>query len=612
MTALGAAQGGYFPTSWGWASLGLLLATGVALAGRARVQLSLPEIAFVAAWCAVSVWIGLSALWSINVPQTVLEVERTLVYVAGCGALVLIGARRHVGNLLGGLLCAISGVSLFSLATRLFPDVVRVADSTATYRLAQPIGYWNGLSIFTVIGVLLAVGFAARGRSIGTRAAAAAVVVPLLVTFYFTFGRTGWLALACGVCAAIVFDRRRLQLLAFGLLLAPIGGGAVWASAQYPALTHQQSSRAAAASAGHALAVWLLVLGLLAAAVAVVFARAEQRLSVPAAARSIFVGVLVTVVVIGGAVAVAQYGGPITLSHKGWHAFKAPPPRPVDLNDRLLSFSGNGRYDLWKVAWRDARAHPWLGSGAGSYERYFLRHQPATVSRVRDAHGLYFETLAELGPVGLTLLAAALLVPLGIAARRRATPLTGAAAGAYVAYLVHAASDWDWELPAVTLAALVCGGAIVLGGHGSAGRWALGVRARAVTLVAVVGLGAFASMGLVGNSALGASRSARRAADLNGAAAEARRARTWMPWSPRPWAALGTAQLAAGLVADAQSSFEKAISIDPGDWTSWANLANASRGAARRRALQQVVALYPRSLLRRDLDESRAHADRRP
>jgi hypothetical protein len=605
VAALSAAQGGYFPTSWGWTSLGLVLVAGVALAVRTQLRLSVPELAFVAAWCALAVWIGLSALWSINVPQTVLEVERTLVYVVGCAALAVIGAGRDVRYLLGGLLCAIGAVSLFSLATRLVPDHVRVSDSTATYRLAQPIGYWNGLSIFTVIGVLLALGFAARGRSTLVRAAAAALLVPLLVTFYFTFGRTGWLALAAGVCAALLFDRRRVQLLALMLPLGAIGGVAVWGSAQYSALTHVQSTRAAAASAGHALAVRLLGLVVLAAAASAAFAVVERRLPVRPAVRVGFVAAVLAAAVIGGAATVAAYGGPVALSHKSWHAFKAPPPHPVDLNDRLLSFSGNGRYDLWRVAWSDAKAHPWLGSGAGSYERYFLRHKPTTVSRVRDAHGLYVETLAELGPLGLALLAAALLLPLAVAVRRGASPLAGAAAGAYVAYLVHAASDWDWELPAVTLAALVCGGALVIGRREAGGRRrVLGTRARVGALVAVVAVGAFASMGLAGNSALGASRSARHAADWTGAAAEARRARTWMPWSPRPWAALGTAQLGAGRVGDARWSFEKAVAIDPGDWTLWADLATASTGAARRRALEHVVALYPTSPLRRRLEES--------
>ena len=96
------------------------------------------------------------------------------------------------------LLCAIVAISLFSLGTRLFPNVLRVYDPTAINRLAQPIGYWNGLSVFTALGIVLALGFAAHGRTRVARTTAAALLVPLLATFYFTFGRTGWIALAAG------------------------------------------------------------------------------------------------------------------------------------------------------------------------------------------------------------------------------------------------------------------------------------------------------------------------------------------------------------------------------------------------------------------------------
>ena len=68
-----------------------------------------------------------------------------------------------------------------------------------------------------------------------------------------------------------------------------------------------------------------------------------------------------------------------------------------------------------------------------------------------------------------------------------------------------------------------------------------------------------------------------------------------MPWSPRPWEALGRAQLTAGLPVDARRSFRKAISMDRGDWRLWYELAGATTGLAQQRALQQAVALYPRS-----------------
>src|SRR5258705_279 len=104
---------------------------------------------------------------------------------------------------------------------RLFPRQLRVYDRSAVYRLAQPLGYWNALAIFTAIGVILALGFAARGRSFATRAISAAILVPLLATFYFTFGRGGWIALGVGLTVMVLIDPRRLQLLATLLVVAP-------------------------------------------------------------------------------------------------------------------------------------------------------------------------------------------------------------------------------------------------------------------------------------------------------------------------------------------------------------------------------------------------------
>ena len=60
------------------------------------------------------------------------------------------------------------------------------------------------------------------------------------------------------------------------------------------------------------------------------------------------------------------------------------------------------RPSYWRVALEDAGMHPLLGSGAGSFDDVWLTHRPIAVN-VRDAHSLYLEVLAELGPVGLAL-----------------------------------------------------------------------------------------------------------------------------------------------------------------------------------------------------------------
>jgi hypothetical protein len=115
----------------------------------------------------------------------------------------------------------------------------------------------------------------------------------------------------------------------------------------------------------------------------------------------------------------------------------------------------------WHVAIEDATWHPLLGSGAGSFDDVWALHGPAALT-VRDAHSLYLEVLAELGPVGLGMLGVALVVPLIAGVRARRQPLVPAVAAAYCAYLVHAGLDWDWEYPVVTLAGLACGAGLLV------------------------------------------------------------------------------------------------------------------------------------------------------
>jgi len=230
------------------------------------------------------------------------------------------------------------------------------------------------------------------------------------------------------------------------------------------------------------------------------------------------------------------------------------------------------------------------------------------VSRVRDAHSLYLETLAELGPFGLALLVVALGTPLVVAAKRRPGPVTAVATGAYVVFLVHAATDWDWELPALTLCALVCAVAMLLGERGARRPQRLSAIARSAAVAAAAGAGIFAVVGFLGNSALSASRSDLAAGKIASAEKQARRAASWAPWSPDPWDSLGDIQLAARDAAAAQASFIKGLSIDRNDWQLWYDLARATTGAAHRHAVTESLALYPRSGLR----PSDASKTRRP
>jgi len=160
----------------------------------------------------------------------------------------------------------------------------------------------------------------------------------------------------------------------------------------------------------------------------------------------------------------------------------------------LRAASDQPRSSYYHTAWNEYRAHPVLGSGAGTFGHYWtISGLEAKWGGALDAHSLYLETLAEVGPVGLALLLAFLLYPLRWAAVRREQPWVPAATGATVAFLVHAGLDWDWELPAVVVAGLACAAGIAVDDEGPAAP--LPRLARTAALAAVLLLGAAAIAG---------------------------------------------------------------------------------------------------------------------
>ena len=586
-------NGGYFPSSWGW--IGLVFAWALVIAlGFEAVAIRRAEGAFVGALVGVLCWTALSVAWSINRTQTVLEVLRVLMLpLAVAAALVLVRSARlrlFVSGLLGG----ITVVCVYSLATRLFPDRLGSYDPLAGSRLSTPIGYWNALGIFAALGILLAVAFGRGGPR--ARAAAAVALVVFAPTLYFTFSRGSWLALGIGLLAAIALDPRRLELLGTCLALVPGPIAAVVVVSRPAALTHIGISVTAAAHAGHRAAATLLTIAVVAGLLAAASVRIGGRAAITEHARRIgnlALGALALVAL----VAVAAVGhGPVHLVERVGHAFAAPSPTTGgDLNKRLFSFSGSGRVELWHAAWHDALVHPVLGSGAGTFERYWLAHRPAG-QKVRDAHNLYLQTLAELGPIGLVLLLTAFAIPLAAAVRARRHPLVPLLTGAYLAYVVHAAVDWDWQVPTVTLVSFFCGAAILIAARNPEDESRLMPRRlRYGALGVALALGAAAFVFLVGNMFLSRASAAASAGHWTVAARDAQRASSWLPWSTAPWQQLGEAQLAQGDTAAAQASFRTAIRKDSGDWSLWLDLARASTGGIQTAALAHAIKLDPLS-----------------
>ena len=120
----------------------------------------------------------------------------------------------------------------------------------------------------------------------------------------------------------------------------------------------------------------------------------------------------------------------------------------------------------------------------------------------------------------------------------------------------------------------------------TAGRRCVGLLAAAALLV-----GALVTH--VGNEAAAERGEGVARGDAPAAAADARRARSWMPWSYEPWQLLGEAQLAAGAHGGALASLRRASRLDPGQWRVWLDLAVAERGERARSALARATNLNP-------------------
>jgi O-antigen ligase len=576
------ASGGYFQSEWGLLLLAFALVVLAAAAAADRVTLGRRDAVLLLALAGLAAWQLASAAWASGPDGPVLEAERTLVYLSASAALLVCLRRELVASLLAGIAGGTVAVAVAGLGKRLVAgELGDPADPVSGIRLDDPIGYANAVGILVVLGGLLAAGLALRAPP-PAAAVAGAALVPLAAALAFTFSRGALVALGAGVAVVLLLEWERGRALAGLLVLAAAPAVAAVLSTRSP-LADSVTTSGQADAAGRTL-LWQLALLAVAGAAAGAFVPRVARPLAPYA-----------VVVAGGCALAAVIAvlvlGPRSLADDALDRFRAEPAvTGSDVPGRLLSFSSSARTAYWRVAWGMVERRPLTGAGAASFERWWLQERPVA-SYARDAHNLYLETLAELGPVGLALLLLALATPLTALRRRVRHAATPAAGAAYAAFLVHAGLDWDWEIPAVTLVALAAGASLVVLARRERAARAWTPRLRAVTVAATVVVGAFALAAHVGNRAAAASEDALARADAHEAARSARRARTWQPWAAAPERLLGEADLALGRDAAAARSLRKAIRRDPESWRAWYDLAVVSAGRNRAIAIRRAAAL---------------------
>ena len=573
-------------------------------------------------------WTAIATTWSLSTERSLSDLSLVGGYlgVLVLGVFVYGDRERGLRHALGAIAAAIVIVAALALASRLRPGLFAAATQTASFlpgtqrRLSWPLNYWNALAALLAFGVPLLLALATSARRLLLQAVAAAALPLLVLCGYLTFSRGGALAAAVAVVAFIALAPDRIPKLA--TLLAVTAGGAVLiaAASTRSALEHGLVN-AAARHQGDALVLPILLVcaGVALAQVGIGLADRHgtlpRLLRVPPSRARLILGGVVALAVVAALLA----GAPTRLSH-AWSDFKhasAPQLNQASLS-RFGSLSGNQRYDYWRVAVHASGGHVLTGSGPGTFQLLWLPRAPY-FSYVQNAHSLYVETYAELGAVGLAVLVGflslILISAIRLVARSRYEPRVRAAgaAAALLAFLVSAAFDWVWQVPALPVAFLLLGAAVLAPRRADKAqprRLVAGIVRGATAVIAIACL-IVIGLPLATANALNASQAAASAGNPALALADAQEAARLEPGSASAQLQLALVQELQGNLRPALASARHAVRDEPTYWTNWLILARlqAENGDARASlaAFRQARALNPHSPLFRNGSGTHTH-----
>ncbi|HLW94498.1 MAG TPA: O-antigen ligase family protein, partial [Solirubrobacteraceae bacterium] len=452
---------------------GGLVVAACALVPAGSVRIA--GIAVAIAMFALAALTALSVSWSVAPSSSWLEANRTLAYAAAfAGAIALVrlcGSRWR--SVIGGVLLATAFVCAYALLSKVIPESLDRTDTFA--RLSVPFSYWNAVGLTAALGIPPALWLGSRRDGHGAlNALAAPVLCLLLVALVLSYSRGAVLAAVIGGGLWFAFVPLRLRAMAIGAIAALAAGAVIAWTLKQPALADDHVALAARSSAGHRLGLLLLAAVLVSYAGALLLRFAAERNPLSAARRrtlSIAVAAVLALVPVAGVAALAHSSRGLTgeISH-GWQQLTTPNgSQPTNSASRLTS-GGSMQALYWNYALKVFDTNPALGAGAGAYpvadQRFMTSHALADY-----AHGYVFQTLSDLGIVGL-LVSLAVAVMWCISAARSAGPWRRRAAGGdsaerlglltlmsvVVVFTVHSAVDWTWFVPGDALVALLCAG----------------------------------------------------------------------------------------------------------------------------------------------------------
>ena len=446
----------------------LLYGRGLRVAGG---PLALPGIALLAGFAA---WSGLSITWSIAPDESWLELNRAIAYTLVAGLALALGSSlpRAAERVALAYLGIATLAAAYALGGKLFPwvDIPGVLDLNQTERFSRlraPLEYWNALGLVCVLGVPIAIRAAVEARDrLRSRTVAHVALVILLITLGLTYSRGGLLVLAVALGLQVAIGPER------GRLAATAGLGILGALPAFLVAIVRDDLTANGVPVSDRIDDGLLLAVAVLAGIAVVLAlsralagRSREHRGLSAVARhrarraGLAVAVAVPVLVIAG-LALSERGFTGTISHQ-FEEFSEPKFDPQNDPARVLQTNAGNRYIWWEEAAGAFWDRPLVGYGAGSFPLVHRLYRDNTIE-VRQPHNVPLEFLSETGLIGAGLALGGLAL-LGIAAARTGLARApGRERGFAAALLVGAAAwglhtlvDWDWDIPGVTLPALI-------------------------------------------------------------------------------------------------------------------------------------------------------------
>jgi hypothetical protein len=536
-----------------------------------------------------AIWTLLSSIWSHAPAQAMIEFDRVLMYWL---ALVLFGSigwtRERFVWALRILAAAMTVVAIMALITRIAPGIHSIPPSLENYRLSYPLTYWNALGLFVAVAVLLCAGLATRSEENPIAQSLAAAAIPILAaTLYFTFSRGSIGVLLVGAVVFVLIAARR-DLIPAGLAVVPPAAVAVLLCVGTDVLSTGSYGAPKGVAEGKTLAWELIGLAVAAGVLRFALRPLDRRLAAieisAATKRRNWIAFVVTaaIVIVVGAVAV---DAPQKISH-GFHSFTATkaPVDPEALQDRLTNLNSNGRLAQWELAVEKFGEHPLDGTGAGTFARLWAKEGSGHF-KVINAHSLYLEMLSELGLPGIVFLGVAIIaIFVGIAGRVRGPDrvLYAALFAASLAWALHAAVDWDWEMPATGFFFFALGGMAIAARQGEDSGWeprAPGRMTRVALGIGCLVLVVSPALMAISQGLLNSAVRSLQAGNCGEASHEALDAIHVLSVRPDPYQVLGFCDSRRGEHQLAVQMLETAVDRDPGEWESYYGLALV-KGAA--------------------------------